>query len=68
MNAEILKFTALIKLPDVLQLYPVSRASWYNGIKLGKYPPPIKIGPRSSAWRLSDINKLIEDVGQQNEV
>jgi len=64
-NAEILKYTALIKLPDVLQLYPVSRASWYNGIKLGKYPPPIKIGPRSSAWRLSDINKLIEDVGAE---
>ena len=63
MNAEILKYTALIKLPDVLQLYPVSRSSWYEGIKLGKYPPPIKIGPRSSAWRLSDINKLIEDVG-----
>lgn len=63
MNAEILKYTALIKLPDVLQLYPVSRASWYAGIKLGRYPPPIKIGPRSSAWRLSDINKLIEDVG-----
>ena len=65
MNAEILKYTALIKLPDVLQLYPVSRASWYNGIKLGKYPPPIKIGPRSSAWRLSDIYKLIEDVGAE---
>ena len=63
MNAEILKYTALIKLPDVLQLYPVSRSSWYEGIKLGKYPPPIKIGPRSSAWRLSDINKLIDEVG-----
>jgi len=62
-NAEILKYTALIKLPDVLQLYPVSRSSWYEGIKLGKYPPPIKIGPRSSAWRLSDINKLIDEVG-----
>jgi predicted DNA-binding transcriptional regulator AlpA len=64
-NAEILKYTALIKLPDVLQLYPVSRSTWYQGIKLGKYPPPIKIGPRSSAWRLSDINKLIEDVGAE---
>lgn len=68
MNAEILKYTALIKLPDVLLLYPVSRSSWYQGIKAGKYPPPVKIGHRSSAWRLSDINKLIEDVGQQNEV
>jgi len=64
-NAEILKYTALIKLPEVLQLYPVSRSTWYQGIKLGKYPPPIKIGPRSSAWRLSDINKLIEDVGAE---
>jgi len=62
-NAEIIKYTALIKLPDVLLLYPVSRSSWYQGIKAGKYPPPVKIGPRSSAWRLSDINKLIEDVG-----
>ena len=63
MNAEIIRYTALIKLPDVLLLYPVSRSSWYQGIKAGKYPPPVKIGPRSSAWRLSDINKLIEDVG-----
>jgi prophage regulatory protein len=62
-NTEIIKYTALIKLPDVLLLYPVSRSSWYQGIKAGKYPPPVKIGPRSSAWRLSDINKLIEDVG-----
>ncbi len=53
----------LIRLPEVLQLYPVSRSSWYLGIKTGKYPKPVKLGERSSAWRESDIKRLIDDVG-----
>ena len=53
----------LIRLPEVLQLYPVSRSSWYLGIKTGKYPKPVKLGERSSAWRESDIKKLIDDAG-----
>lgn len=56
----------LIRLPDVLQLFPVSRSSWYQGIKIGKYPAPVKIGPRSSAWRESDIKQLIDDAGRAN--
>jgi predicted DNA-binding transcriptional regulator AlpA len=50
----------LLRLPDVLRLFPVCRSSWYNGIKAGKYPPPIKISIRTSAWRRSDILALIE--------
>ncbi|MHB0990301.1 MAG: helix-turn-helix transcriptional regulator [Burkholderiales bacterium] len=50
----------LIRLPDVLAMYPVSRSSWYAGIKNGIYPEPEKIGKRSSAWRVSAILRLIE--------
>lgn len=50
----------LIRLPDVLAIYPVSRSSWYAGIKNGIYPEPEKIGKRSSAWRISAILRLIE--------
>ena len=50
----------LLRLKDVLQLIPVGRSSFYKGIKDGKYPAPAKLGPRTSAWRLSDILELMD--------
>jgi prophage regulatory protein len=52
---------SLIKLPQVLARYPVSRSSFLAGVKSGRYPKSVKLGPRSVAWRLSDINKLIAE-------
>ena len=52
--------TGFIRLPQVLQLIPVSHASWWAGIKAGKYPPGVKIGARTTGWRVSDIRDLIE--------
>jgi prophage regulatory protein len=49
----------LLRLPEVLTKVPVGRASWWKGIKDGRYPAAIKLGPRTSAWRASDIDKLI---------
>ena len=41
-------------------LIPISRASWYNGVKSGRYPLGVKLGPHMIAWRWSDIQSLIE--------
>lgn len=49
----------LLRLPEVLTKVPVGRASWWKGIKDGRYPAAVKLGPRTSAWRASDIDKLI---------
>ena len=55
-----------LRLPQVLSLIPISKASWYNGIAAGRYPAPIKLGPRTSAWKVTDIHALIEQLGQQS--
>lgn len=49
-----------LRLPQVLSVYPVSRSAWWAGIKAGKYPSPVKLGPRTTAWRVDDIRVLIE--------
>ena len=46
------------RLPTVLSKIPVCRSAWWAGIKSGIYPPGIKIGPRTTAWLQSDIEKL----------
>lgn len=49
----------LLRLPDVLKRYPVSRSSWLQGVKEGRHPAPVKIGARAVAWKSSDIAALI---------
>ena len=50
----------LIRIDEVLKRLPISRASFYAGIKAGQDPQPLRIGKRSVAWREHDIEGLIE--------
>ena len=51
---------ALLRLPQVLELIPVSRSHWWAGVKSGKYPAGVKLSRRITCWRRSDILALIE--------
>jgi hypothetical protein len=46
--------------PPIPPLIPVSRSSWWAGVKSGRFPQPIKLGPRTTAWKVEDIRDLIE--------
>jgi predicted DNA-binding transcriptional regulator AlpA len=39
---------------------PVSKSTWWAGVKEGRFPKPVKLGPRTTAWRVEDIRRLIE--------
>jgi len=39
---------------------PVSKSTWWAGVKTGRYPKPVKLGPRITAWRVEDIRTLIQ--------
>ncbi len=53
--------TGYIRLPDVLRLIPVSKSTWWVGIKAGRYPKGVKLSARVTAWRVEDICALIEN-------
>lgn len=39
---------------------PVGKSTWWAGVKSGRFPQPVKLGPRITAWRVADVLKLIE--------
>jgi prophage regulatory protein len=39
---------------------PVSRSSWWAGVRTGIFPQPLKLGPKTTVWRVRDIRKLME--------
>jgi prophage regulatory protein len=38
---------------------PVSRSTWWAGVRSGRFPKPVKLGPRITAWRDADIQQLV---------
>jgi prophage regulatory protein len=40
---------------------PISRSSWWAGVRAGRFPKPVKLGPRTTVWRVEDIRALIEN-------
>jgi len=49
-----------VRLKDVLAVFPVSKSTWWAGVKSGHYPQPVKLSKRTTAWKAEEIWKLIE--------
>ena len=59
MHNYILPETGFVRLPQVLKVFPVSKSTWWAGVKSGVYPQPVKLGLKMTAWRVEDIRELI---------
>ncbi len=47
--------------PPIPPIIPVKKSCWWEGVKSGRFPKPVKIGNgRGTFWRVEDIRKLID--------
>ena len=53
---------ALMKLQQVLTHLQISRSSWLEGVRTGRYPAPVRLSPRRVAWRVSDIKAFVDSL------
>ncbi len=60
--------TGYLRLPQIVgdrkmgipPLIPVSRSTWWEGVRTGRYPRPTRsLGARITAWRVEDIRAFI---------
>ena len=48
--------------PPIPAIIPVSKSTWWDGVKTGKFPAPLRITPGTVAWRWADIGALIDAI------
>lgn len=49
-------------IPPIPPIIPVSKSTWWAGVKSGRYPQPVRsLGQRITAWRVEDIRALISE-------
>ena len=59
---QIVRDNHFYRLKDIVGLngiFPFGASTWWAGVKSGRYPKPIKLGPRITAWRGADLNALV---------
>ncbi len=56
-----------LRLSDVLKIIPVAKTAWYQGVKEGRFPAPVKLTKRASGYRVGDIRALIARLGDAGE-
>ncbi len=71
--AVILPETGFVRLAQIIgnpkaeppkpPIYPVSASTWWAGVRSGRFPKPVKLGPRTTAWRVEDIRALVTASG-----
>lgn len=52
----------LLRVQEIIAPYgpiPVGKSTWWEGVKSGRFPQPIKLGPRITVWREEDIEALL---------
>jgi prophage regulatory protein len=50
----------LIRLHEVLRITTLSRTTWYDGVKAGKYPQAKRISVRRVAWDRREVLEAIQ--------
>ncbi len=61
-NSQSLPQSGFVRLKSILGPsgpIPLSRSAWWAGVSEGRFPRPVKISSRASAWRVEDIRDLI---------
>lgn len=62
--------SGFVRLPQIIgdkkrgipAFIPVSKTAWWEGVKTGRFPKPVKLGPRITAWRADEVRKLVGNV------
>ena len=61
-------YQKLMRLPEVLDRYPVSRSTLYKQIRQGVFPKPVQISDKSVAWIESEISRILDAKIQGQEI
>jgi len=58
-----LRLTQIVgnKKAGIPPIFPVSKSTWWAGVKSGRYPQPVKLSERCTAWRVEDILALFSN-------
>lgn len=63
-----LPLEGFVRLPQVLRVLGIGRTTFLDGVRAGRFPKPVPLGPRAVGWRVEAIRNLIEQLSKGGEI
>ena len=57
-----------MRIAEILSVIPIGRSTWWKWVAEGKAPKPVKLGPRTTAWKADEVYELIAQLEEQGRV
>ena len=51
--------------PPLEAIIPISKSSWWAGVKTGRFPQAIKLGENTTAWREDEVRELVDTLSKK---
>ena len=51
--------------PPLEAIIPISKSSWWAGVKTGRFPQAIKLGENTTAWREDEVRELVDTLSKE---
>jgi len=68
MKNYLLPETGFIRLSNILKVIPVGKSTWWAWVKAGRFPQSVKLGKRTTAWRVEEIRNLISTLNKESHL
>ena len=59
--------TGFVRLSQILTVIPLGKTCWWEGVKSGRFPKPVKLSARCTAWKAEDIRALIQKLSERTQ-
>lgn len=63
-NQSSIPTSGFLRLPQILEIFPIGKSTWWEGCRTGRFPKPVKLGPRTTVWRAEEIHEFIRLVSE----
>lgn len=51
--------------PPLEAIIPISKSSWWAGVKTGRFPQAVKLGENTTAWREDEVRELVDTLSKE---
>ena len=51
--------------PPLEAIIPISKSSWWAGVKTGRFPQAIKLGDNTTVWREDEVRELVDTLSKE---
>ena len=51
--------------PPIQPILPISKSSWWDGVRSGRFPKAVKIGANTTVWREDEIRSLVDELADR---